>query len=374
MSIRSSSLILLTTLTAAACTRHSEPAEKTARASAPTTTVRAALINELRSVAGTVRAGTSSTLSAKVIGNVTRVLVREGDRVRAGQILIEIDSREASAQVERAHAGEASLDHALQGAEAGVAAARATADLAAVNLQRFERLNARGSVSRAEYDGAKATASVAAAELERAMRAHDQLVAQRQEARAAAAQASVFLDYSAVRAPADGLVTARFVDPGTQAAPGMPLLTVESESAYRVEATAPEGLAVNVGDEAEIETGGGSYRARVSQVVPSLDPRIRSALVKIELPRDAPVRSGAFARVSFTIGQRRAIAVPRQAVSRHGDVATIFVVDEDNVARVRVVTTGDQRGQSIEVLSGLDEGERIVTDIPAGMRDGVRLS
>jgi RND family efflux transporter MFP subunit len=199
-------------------------------------------------------------------------------------------------------------------------------------------------------------------------------VAQRQEARAAAAQASVFLDYSAVRAPADGLVTARFVDPGTQAAPGMPLLTVESESAYRVEATAPEGLAVNVGDEAEIETGGGSYRARVSQVVPSLDPRIRSALVKIELPRDAPVRSGAFARVSFTIGQRRAIAVPRQAVSRHGDVATIFVVDEDNVARVRVVTTGDQRGQSIEVLSGLDEGERIVTDIPAGMRDGVRLS
>src|SRR5437762_56215 len=155
---------------------------------APTEIVSTAELPTTRCVAGTVRAATVSPLAAKVMGNVLAVHVREGDRVRAGQLLVEIDDREARTQSDRARAGRDVVARAIDGASAAVAAAEASAALAATNLGRFAALRQRGSVSVAELDDARAKSTVAAAELDRARRAREQLVAQRAEATAGAAQ------------------------------------------------------------------------------------------------------------------------------------------------------------------------------------------
>ena len=358
---RAGAKALLFVLAAAACARP-EAVAPVVNVSAPTLIVRAAAMPETQTVAGTVRSATISPLAAKVMGNVTRVLVSEGDRVRAGQLLLEIDDRDIRAQSDRARAGRDAVGRAVE-------AAKAQAALAETNFKRFAALRERGSVSQAEYDAAQAGFKVAAAELDRAL-------AQQREAGAALEQAGVFVDFAKVRAPIDGIVTARFVDPGAQAAPGMPLLTVEAEERYRVETTLPDDLAsaVHTGDAVTVETSGHRLAARVTQIVAAVDPMSRSALVKIDLPRDTAFRSGAFARVAFTTGRRSGIAVPATAVQRRGELASVYVVGSDGIARLRLITTGDAAGDSIEVLSGLDDGERVVTRPPAELRDGARVS
>ena len=329
-----------------------------ARVDAPTEIVSTFELPATRSVAGSVRAATVSPLAAKVMGNVVAVHVREGDRVRAGQRLVEIDGREARAARD-------AVERAVDGANAAVAAAEANATLAATNLKRFTALGARGSVSPAEFDEVRAKATVANAELDRAHRAREQLVAQR-------AEAGVIADYTRVRAPIDGVVTARFVDPGAQAAPGMPLLTVEDDRSMRVETSAPEELSVRAGDAVTIEAGGKRIAAHVTRVVAALDAASRSAIVKIDLPPNAGLRSGTFANVLFTSGTRRAVAVPASALQTRGSLASVFVVGRDGIARLRLVTAGDAVNDRVEILSGLDAGETVVTALQK-ITDGVRV-
>src|SRR6476646_5523905 len=146
-------------MTLAACSRPA-PAPQPARVDAPTTLVSTSELAVTRSVAGTVRAANVSPLAAKMMGNVVAVHVREGDRVRAGQLLVEIDGREARTQSDRARAGRAGVERAIEGADAAIAAAEANATLAATNLRRFTALRERGSVSPAELDEARARSAI----------------------------------------------------------------------------------------------------------------------------------------------------------------------------------------------------------------------
>lgn len=321
---------------------------------APTAVVQNATIPSTRTVAGTVVSTNVAPLAAKVVGNVLRVLVSEGDRVRAGQLLVEIDAREAVAQTDRARAGSAEIERAIE-------AAQANAGLAETTLKRYTALFERHSVSAQEYDDVKARNSAAQAELAR-------LVAKRGEARAMSSQAQTFLDYSFVRSPIDGVVTRRFVDPGAQAAPGMPLVAVEDSKSYRVEATVPEGLGIAPGDAVGVEIGGTVAEGRVSHVQPDVDAASRSTLVKITVPQAAGLRSGAYVRVHVPTGRRQAITVPESAIVRRGQLTSVFVVGDDGVARMRLITLGEGG----EVLSGLDEGDRVVTE-PAKVTDGAKI-
>src|SRR6185369_9321926 len=136
----------------------------------------------------------------------------------------------------------------------------------------------------------------------------------RSDARAAETQAQAVLDYSSVRAPIDVVVSARFIDPGTQAAPGVPLLTIESDRATRVDANVPENIAVRVGDRAVVILAERRLDAHVARVQPSVDPAARSALVKLHL--DLPLRAGTYVNVAFPIGARDGLTVPSSALVR----------------------------------------------------------
>jgi len=338
---------------AAACAKQTAPPPRIT-VNAPVATVQRASLPAFHSVAGTVRAETASTLAANVIGTIVRVNVAEGDRVRKGDVLVQIEARDLRANADRAGAGRVEIERAID-------AAAANAQLAEATFQRFDALRQRGSASQQEYDEAKSRRDAARAEVAR-------LGARRGEVRAAAAQAQAVLDYTSVRAPIDGVVTARLVDPGAQAAPGVPLLTIENATATRVDASVPEDVAVRAGDTAWVEARGERREARVIRVQPSVNAASRASLVQLEIGQ--PVRAGTYVRVSFATGARDAVTVPENALVERGQLTSVFVVGSDAVARMRLVTIGARQAGTAEVLSGLDAGESIVTD-PEGVRDGV---
>jgi len=359
----------LTAALLAACGGH-EQVSAPARVAVATEAVRLSAVPEMRITTGTVRSSTVSPLSAKIMGNVTRVLVSEGDRVKRGQILIEIDARDIKARVDQAQAGSRGVDEAIAAANAAVAASTANADFAAATLRRFTALRERGSVSPHEFEEVSAKAAGAKAEMDRAKRMRDQLVAQHDQARGGVAEAETFLSYATVRSPIDGVVTSRSIDPGAQAAPGMPLLTVEDATSRRAETTVDEDLAARLrpGDAVLVDDA----PTRIANIA-AVDPNTRSALVKIELPHDSPLRSGAFVHVRFTTGSRNAVTIPSTAVATRGQLTMVYVVDAAGAARMRIVTVGEKFADRTEVLSGLDPEERIVTTAQA-VREGTMLS
>jgi multidrug efflux pump subunit AcrA (membrane-fusion protein) len=95
--------------------------------------------------------------------------------------------------------------------------------------------------------------------------------------------------------------------------------------------------------------------------------------VKIDLPARQSLRSGLYGVARFASGQRQAILIPQKAVAQRGQLAGVFVVDDAGVARLRLIKTGKSYGESVEALSGLSDGERIVVDGVANVKDGVKV-
>ena len=299
---------------------------------------------------GTVRAIQTADVASQSSGNILEVRVHEGDRVRAGQVLAVIDDAVSRTAVDQATAAQESAKQAVDAAESDYALAVAT-------QARYQALYEKKEISAMQYDQVKTRARSAQAQ-------RDLARAEAKRATASLAEARVLLSHSRVEAPFAGLVTQKAVDPGTFASPGTPLFTLENTSRYRLEAMLNEsemapvrlGSLVNVTIEA---LGSTQTSGKVSQVVPAADPASRSFLVKIDLPVDARLRSGLFGRARFPRGTRSALTIPKSAVIERGQMQAVYVLDSGNIATLRYVTTGNVLGPQVEVLSGLESGERI---------------
>jgi multidrug efflux pump subunit AcrA (membrane-fusion protein) len=354
-----------------------------------------ASIDDYYEAVGTVRAAVSSVLSARTMGSVIALHVHEGDRVKAGQLLVEIDSREAAAQLQKAQAGQREAEQALEeversirGAESAKAAADAQKQLAASTFARYKSLLDRHSVSPQEFDEVQARNRVAEAEAERAERMLQTLAARRtqvlariDQAKADSAAAQVYTSYSRVVSPFNGVVTAKQTDIGQTATPGAPLLTVEDDSRFRLEvaveesrvSTARRGETVPVLIDA---LGDSTFEGKVDEIVPASDSASRSFTLKISLPAEATKRgakSGMYGKARFSADSRQAILVPAEAITRRGQLVGVYVVDKQGFARLRLITAGKSYNNRVEVLSGLSEGERIVSDASGKISDGVKV-
>jgi len=182
--------------------------------------------------------------------------------------------------------------------------------------------------------------------------------------------------YAEITAPFAGVVTAKSVDPGVMAVPGAPLLTIERESAYRLEASVDEShlSAIRVGQTVSVKLDGvdRTIDARVSEIVPAVDAASRSYTVKIDLPAVPSLRSGAFGRASFQVGSRSPLTIPASAVTERGQLQSV-VVAENGVAHTRLITTGQQSKGQVEVLSGLTAGEMVIFPVPPSLSDGAAV-
>jgi RND family efflux transporter MFP subunit len=300
---------------------------------------------------GTVRAAQTAQIASQTTGNIVEMRAQEGDRVQSGQILAVIDDSQPRAAAEQAAAAVTAAQKEVSSAESDLALAQST-------LKRYQQLYDKKSISPQEFDEIKTRSQ--AAESRRDM-------ARAGEAQAAAAltQSRTSLANTQVRAPFAGAVTEKKADSGTFASPGMPLFTLEDTRSYRLEAMVDESdiRLVRVGEAVPVlldSLQSAEFRGRVAQIVPAADPASRNFLVKIELPADARLRSGLFGRARFPHGARSALLIPRTTIVERGQLRGVFVIDANQVAQLRYVTLGKPFGEQVEVLSGLQQGEKLV--------------
>ena len=188
--------------------------------------------------------------------------------------------------------------------------------------------------------------------------------------------------YSRIAAPINGVVVSRQADVGYMAAPGAPLLTIESGSDYRLEAAVQESQInkIHLRDQVRVQIdalGQQELAGIVVEIVPASDPASRTYLVKISIAppggNQQIIRSGLYGKARFITGQTQAITIPRKAVVERGQLTSVYVVDQSGIARMRLVKTGKTYSDRVEVLSGLKEGEQIVVDGVAAVNDGSRV-
>jgi RND family efflux transporter MFP subunit len=319
---------------------------------------------------GSVKSAVTAEIAARTMGTVQAVLVREGDTVRRGQLLVQIDDRELAARSSAAQSAVREAAAAGEEAARALAAAQAQADVAKKTYDRFTFLREQKSVSPQEFDEVEARYHAAAAGLEQARARQRQAEAMGERAQSEARAAGAVAAYTRVTSPLDGVVLRRHAEPGAMALPGVPLLVLEETSRYRLEVTvdAAAGAGLRRGSQARVELDalpGRSFAGTVAELEAGADAGSQTIAVKVELPRDPAIRSGLFGRAWFARGQRSALLVPRAHLLERGQLAGVYVVDQQGIARLRMVTRGRAFGEVVEILSGLSDGERIVAN-PAG--------
>lgn len=304
----------------------------------------------LLNATGTVHARETAVLSAQVMGRVEQVLVHEGDTVKAGQTLAILDGATLRASADQAQA-------AVLAAQNQEAAAASNATLAASTLARYRQLEAEKSVSPQEMDVVTRRSEAAAAQLA-AVRA------QAEAARAQAAGARTMLSYTHIVAPFAGVVTARMVDPGAMAAPGVPLLQIDRAGPLQLQAAVDESVlaAVRKGMKVPVSVSGltAPVSGMVSEIVPAADPSSHSFTVKIDLPASPQLRAGMYGTAAISTGTHQAVLIAASAIVQRGSLNYAYVLDAQNIAQLRYVTLGPVHGSQVEVLSGLAAGERAV--------------
>jgi membrane fusion protein, multidrug efflux system len=327
----------------------------------------------LYEASGTVRARTSTVISAKLMGYVREVKVQAGNHVHEGQLLVTLDTRDLDVSSRRAEAAREEVRSSVPEADGTAAAAKANLDLAQVTFGRMQDLFEKKSISNQEFDesSAKLKAAQAAYEMARARRVqlNSRLAQVDQEVRSI----EVTRSYANVLAPFAGVVVSKSVDPGSLAVPGAPLFTIEREGAYRLEASVEEShlAAIRVGQVVSVtlDSVNRTFDARVSEIVPAVDAASRAYTVKIDLPVLPALRSGVFGRATFHLKSRSLLAIPMAAVGERGQLQSVLVAD-NGVVHSRLITVGQKIKDRVEVLSGLTAGEKVIFPVPQGLSDG----
>ena len=341
---------------------------------------------------GTVKAKTTTQVSANLMGRIVSIPVSEGDRVEKGQTLVQIDNRDAQAQLQKAQAGlkeaEASLteiDNSVTAANAAVKTAEANKQIAEITFGRYKELYQRKSVSGQEYDDASSKLKVATSELERAKAnvqtirsKRSQINARIEQARADIANTKVYAGYASISSPVSGIVVKKLAETGAIASPGVPLLSIEDNSRYRLEAAVEESQSkhVRLGNRVNVRIdalGEGDFLGTVAEILPSSDASSRSFIVKIDLPADPSLKSGLYGLARFPVAQKQAITVPETALQERGQLTGVYVVGLDGIAQFRIVTIGKRAEGVAEVLSGLSDGDEIVTSDLSRVKEGSKV-
>jgi RND family efflux transporter MFP subunit len=310
------------------------------------------------------------------MGYVREVKVQAGDRVRAGQTLVTLDTRDLDVSSRRAEAAREEVRTAVPEADSAVAAAKANLDLAQATFGRMQDLFQKKSISNQEFDEASARLKAAQAAYQMAQARRTQLNSKIAQADQEVRSTEVTRSYAEVVSPFAGVVISKSVDPGSLALPGVPLLTVEREGAYRLEAQVEESrlAAIRVGQPVSVtlDSVDRTLDARVSEIVPAVDAASRAYTVKIDLPMLPALRSGVFGRAAFPLGSRSQLVIPAGAVTERGQLQSVLVA-ENGVARTRLITAGQKLRDRIEVLSGLTAGEKVIFPAPQSLSDGASV-
>lgn len=305
---------------------------------------------------GKIEAENSANISTRMMGYVTSVKVKTGQKVSKGQLLATISSTDLQAKKAQA--------------EAGVNQATAMYNSAKRDYDRFVVLFSQKSASQKEMDDMTTHFEMAKAGLETAKQMKNEVMAQ--------------FSYTNITAPFSGTVTGTFVKEGDMANPGMPIVSVEGSSKLQAVVMVSEseisniknGMTTNV----NIKSLDKTIKGKVAEVSTSARNTGGQYIVKIDLDKTENVLSGMFVNAVFPIEkqveqtQNNLVLIPQEAVITQGQLKGIYVVNDDNTAILRWLRLGKTYGNDIEVLSGLTSGEKYVLQADGRLFNGAKVS
>jgi RND family efflux transporter MFP subunit len=297
-----------------------------------------------RMLDATVEAVNQSTVSAQTAGRVEAIFFDVNDPVPAGALIIRIRSTEQAASLTQAQA-------ALKEATAREAEAQ-------TRYERISDMYQRRVVAKATYDEASA--------------ARDAAVARLIAARAGLEAAREGVAYTEIRAPYTGVVTQKHVQVGEAVAPGTPLMTGASLDELRVVAEIPQSVIdqVRSARKAVVYVNGRRIESAGITIFPAAQPETNTFRARIDLPKGVQGLSpGMFVKVGLIVGESDRMLVPRSAVVQRSEMRGVYVVAPGGRVSLRQVRLGHVRGEQVEVLAGLVDGERVALDpVAAGLK------
>jgi len=280
-----------------------------------------------------------------------------------------LEDREYQARLDQALQGQNSARAAREQAENRIVEADAAFDEATSQYQRIKTLFETGAVTQRELDQAEAAFLQTRSRLQQAQDGLRRAEAEVLRAGKMVEEARIALGYTRILAPEDGQVASREVDPGDLAAPGKPLIVLQTPGNLRLEAYVREGLIHKVRPGASFDVRIGSLETTVegvvAEVVPAADPRTRTFLVKVGIPELPGAQPGMFGRLIIPADSRQAVLVPERSIRRMGQLETVLV-KENGEWKDYYVKTGKVLDGMIEILSGLSGGETVAVFGGAG--------
>lgn len=342
--------ILLAALLALGCSHDSRQSSSAATIlKARIARVEAREVPRIISVHGTIQAENDAVLSSRAMGPVVHEYVRLGDRVQKGDKLLEIEERMSSGMLAQA-----------QGA---LAQAQAAEVLAATNLKRFKALFAAQACSQLELDMAVMQQETAAGAVRQSQGAVDAAAAVSNE--------------STIRAPFAGVVVEKFVSVGDLIAPGRPLIRVQSKQglnlAFSVRSADAAHLTKGAPLSCKLDQSNREFSATITEIAPAADPTTHTVSVKAQLNDEDSLVAGFTATAELPGELTEVILTPRSSIYATGGLQLVTAVDSAGLARTCAVTTGRERDDLIEALSGLMEGDIVVIDRTGPIAAGTRI-
>ncbi len=298
-------------------------------------------------LSGTVASVNQVQVASRLMGYIRDLRVKEGQTVKAGELLFQVDPTDIQGQIAQARAG-------LAQAQANLANAKA-------DYERFGNLYKEEAIPRQQWDQIQLRYQVA----------QEQVAAAQAGYNTAGAQ----MRYASVTSPISGVVVQKMASSGDLAAPGRPVLVIEGQGKLQVVTQVPGEVfrAIKTGDTVPIYAGGKTVQGTVAETVPVADPMSHTHTVKIDLPAGSGLDSGSFVRVGFAVGTTQQLTVPAAAVVDRAGMTGVFVVDDQGIAHFRLVRLGAQVGDAYEVQAGLSAGDTVVVSNLPAVENGVKI-
>nr|MDA3970330.1 efflux RND transporter periplasmic adaptor subunit [Desulfobulbaceae bacterium] len=301
---------------------------------------------------GVVIAANEIQVASRMMGYVRKLPVHEGQKVKKGELLLSLDPSEVRGGIDQAKAALLKAESVLAEAKSNHERFQALYEQKAVPEQQFQQVEMGYQVAKGNY--AAATAAL--------QQAHSQLT------------------YVEVRAPFTGTIVAKFIDIGQLAAPGRPLLTLQSSGLLQVQVQVNQQAFVQlqVGQSIPVTLDRSNFELRtvtamVARLVDAADPMTHTHTVKLSLPEDSGANSGDYARVSIKVGLQQGIVVPRSAVQRRAGIDGVFVVDAAGRAAFRMVRLGEQNDSGVVILAGLVADDQVIIRAEGKLSNGVKV-
>lgn len=304
----------------------------------------------VHSFSGKLEAEKQANLSTRLMGQIDHIFVEVGQQVKKGDLLLKIRNKDILAKKAQVAANKIEASAAFENAQK--------------DMKRFEALYKTKSATDKEMDDVRTHFEMAKARLD----AVNQMENEVEES----------LRYATIRAPYNGVITGKFVDEGDMANPGTPLLSMESPSQWKVIARIPEAditrLKLNDPVTVTLKASGLKVDGTIAEINPSSANTGNQFEAKVLLsvnPADAKrLYSGMYATVNYAHGTQSSVLIPKHSLIDKGQLVGLYAISQNGTALLRWVKTGKMHGDSIEILSGLSDGEKYIASCDGKLFDG----